>query len=64
MAHVSKQTLKRFLEGEASRKQNQEIVRHLLRCESCRSLAFRAWRRSFGEYDTSIERSLLGKALH
>lgn len=64
MAHVSKRGLERFLRGETSRQRNRQIVRHLLRCELCGSLAFKAWRRSFGEHDTAIERSLLRKVLH
>jgi hypothetical protein len=72
MAHVSKQAMERFLRGETSRRQNRQIVRHLLRCEPCGSLASSVWRpggsrnyeeviarlcrRSVAEHDRAMER--------
>lgn len=45
MNHIPQETLERFIEGKATRRENREVVRHLLQgCETCAALAAGAYR--------------------
>lgn len=59
--HVRRQTMERFLRAELSRRENQEIVRHLLTdCPVCRETVREAARRQgFKVTESWAERPML-----
>jgi hypothetical protein len=50
MEHIPQGTLERFVEGKATRRENREVVMHLLRgCDSCAAMAAKAYRPAVSE---------------
>jgi len=59
MEHIPQDTLERFFRGKVTRRENREVVMHLLQgCQACRALACEVCRPAVSEkaYDEVFDR--------